>query len=253
VQPKPGGGYLVWGDADNGASVVVFDSATQQWTYNEFSYTPGSMYGMRGRENLDASGDLWMLRFVAFNGGNPVYSLDYRRPDGSWVTPAQPPVPGGALDIAAFRAFDDRQALLAEGNGRIWRYDGAAWLDLGIWRSGDYTYDLEMDAAGNVWACGTGGAARRDAETGQWQRYRVTNTSQYDSFNADLTLDPATGRLWACANAGPGFGGATHFDGTRWIGFNNYTYGLGVDWPFPDFCKLRSAGREATQRMVLLR
>ncbi len=149
------------------------------------------------------------------------------------MTPAQPPVPGGDLDIWAFRAFGDRQALLADGNGRVWRFNGTAWQDLGIWRTGGYTDDVDHRRAGNVWACGTGGAARRDAETGAWQRYRVTNTSQYDSFNADLTLDPATGRLWACANAGPGIGGATHFDGTRWIGFNNYTYGLGVDWPFP--------------------
>lgn len=232
VQPKPGGGYLVWGDADNGASVVVFDSATQQWTYHEFAFTAGSMYGMPGRESLDASGNLWMIRFVAFNGGNAVYSLDYRRPDGSWATPAQPPVPGGILDIWAFHAFGDRQALLADGNGRIWRYDGSTWLDLGIWRPGGFTNDLGIDAVGNVWASGSGGAAKRDAETGAWQRYRITNTSQYDCWNNDLAIDAATGRVWAGANAGPGYGGATMFDGTRWIGFNDYTYGLGVAWPF---------------------
>ena len=69
--------------------------------------------------------------------------------------------------------------------------------------------------------------------TGLWQRYRVTNTSQYDLFNADLSLDPATGDVYACANAGPGVGGMTQFDGTRWIGFNALQYGLGVAWPFP--------------------
>ncbi|MFN0150133.1 MAG: FlgD immunoglobulin-like domain containing protein [bacterium] len=233
VQPKPGGGYIVWGDADNGASVVAFDSDTNLWTYYEFSFTPGSMLGMPGRENLDDSGNLWMTRFVQFNGGTAVYSLDYRRSDGTWVTPAQPPIPGGNPSIWAFRAFGDREALLADGNGRIWRFNGTSWLDLGIWRAGGYTYDLEIDAAGTVWASGTGGAARRDAGTGVWQRYRVTNTSQYDSFNTDLALDPATGRVWACANAGPGYGGATMFDGERWTGFNNYTYGLGVPWPFP--------------------
>ena len=89
------------------------------------------------------------------------------------------------------------------------------------------------DELGNVWASGTGGAARRDATTGLWQRYRITNTSQYDYWNNDLTIDPATGHVYACANAGPGYGGMTKFDGTRWIGFNNYTYGLGVSWPFP--------------------
>lgn len=250
VQPKPGGGYLVWGDADNGTSIVVFDSATQQWTYHEFSFTPGSMLGMPGRESLDASGNLWMTRFVNFNGSTPVYSLDYRRPDGSWVTPAQPPIPSANPSIWAFTAFGDRQALLADGNGRIWRFDGAAWLDLGIWRAGGFTSDLAIDAAGNVWASGTGGAAKRDAETGAWQRYRVTNTSQYDSFNTDLSLDPATGRVWAGANAGPGYGGGTHFDGTRWIGFNNYTYGLGVAWPFPTDNSQAIGYRPATGSVV---
>ena len=47
------------------------------------------------------------------------------------------------------------------------------------------------------------------------------------------SLDPATGHVYACANAGPGVGGMTMFDGVRWIGFNNDQYGLGVPWPFP--------------------
>jgi len=34
-------------------------------------------------------------------------------------------------------------------------------------------------------------------------------------------------------NAGPGYGGFQKFDGTRWIGFNQYTYGLGYPFPFP--------------------
>lgn len=233
IQPKPGGGYIVWGDADNGASIVSFDSGTQLWTFHEFSYTPGSMLDMPGQDSADDAGNVWMTRFVQFNGSNPVYSLDYRRSDGTWITPPQPPVPGGATSIGAFRAFGHRQALLADGNGRIWRFDGAAWHDLGIWRAGGYTYDLGIDELGNVWACGTGGAARRDAATGAWQRYRITNTSQYDSFNNDVSLDPVSGHVYACANAGPGFGGMTMFDGTRWVGFNNQTYGLGVSWPFP--------------------
>jgi hypothetical protein len=77
-----------------------------------------------------------------------------------------------------------------------------------------------------------GGAAKRDPETGLWQRYRVTNTSQYDFFNQGLTIDPAGG-IYACANAGPGAGGMVRFDGTRWVGFNNEQYGLGQAWPFP--------------------
>jgi hypothetical protein len=233
VQPKPGGGYIVWGDADNGTSIVSFDSGTQQWTYHEFSFTAGSMLEMPGKDSVDDSGNLWMRRFVAFNGGDPVYSLDYRRSDATWVTPPQPPMPPGSPAIWAFRAFGDRQALLADGAGRIWRFNGTAWSDLGIWRDGNYTSDVNLDESGTVWACGTGGAARRDAGTGLWQRYRVTNTSQYDTSNEDLSLDPVTGHVYACANAGPGIGGMTKFDGARWIGFNNDQYGLGVPWPFP--------------------
>jgi hypothetical protein len=233
IQPKPGGGYLVWGDADNGASIVSFDSTTQQWTFQDFSFTPGSILDLAGKEAVDAAGNLWATRFVQFSGSTAVYSLDYRRVDGTWVTPPQPPIPGGNPSIWAFTAFGDRQALLADGNGRIWRFNGTSWLDLGVWRPGGFTYDVQIDAQGNVWASGTGGAARRDVATGLWQRYRVTNTSQYDSFNNDLAVDQATGHVIACANAGPGFGGMTKFDGARWIGFNNHHYGLGVSWPFP--------------------
>lgn len=229
IQPKPGGGYLVWGDADNGASIVVFDSATQLWTYHEFSYTPGSILDLVGRESVDGSGNLWAVRFVRFNGNTPVYSLDYRRIDGTWVTPVQPP---GNPSVSAFRAFGNLQALLVDSGGRVLRFNGTAWVDLGIWRAGNFTSDVIEDAAGNVWASGSGGAAKRDVATGIWQRYRITNTSQYDCWNNDISIDQATGHVYACANAGPGYGGMTKFDGTRWIGFNNYTYGLGVSWPF---------------------
>lgn len=232
VQPKPGGGYIVWGDADNGASIVSFDSGTQLWTFHEFSYTPGSMLDMPGKDSVDDSGNLWMRRFVGFQGNTAIFSLDYRRPDGTWDVPAQPPLPAIDPPIWAFRAFGDRQALLVDGNSRVRRFNGSTWQDLGIWRDGAYSYDVNIDSAGNVWACGTGGAAKRNAQTGVWQRYRVTNSSQYDYFNTDFSIDPATGRVYACANAGPGVGGMTMFDGTRWIGFNNDQYGLGYSWPF---------------------
>jgi len=227
VVPKPAGGYEVWGDADNGSSLVRFDSTTQQWTYLEFSFTPGSILDLAGKNAADALGNLWAWRFKQFNGGTAVYSLDYRKPDGTWVVPPQ------VAGSAGFRAFGDRQALAADGSGRVWRFNGTSWSDLGVWQAGASTYALNLDASGNVWASGVGGAARRDAVTGAWQRYRITNTGQYDPFGDDLSLDPATGRVWATANAGPGTGGMTMFDGARWTGFNNAQYGLGVSWPFP--------------------
>ncbi len=233
VQPKLGGGYLVWCSSENSSAIVSFDSATQLFTYHEFSYTIGSMLEMPGKDCVDDAGNLWMRRFAGFVGNQAVFTLDYRKLDGTWVTPAQPALPAVSPPIWAFRAFGDQQALLVDGNSRVLRFDGTNWIDLGIWREGAFSYDVNIDAAGNVWACGVGGAAKRDAATGFWQRYRVTNTSQYDLFNEDLSIDPETDNLYACANAGAGFGGMTLFDGTRWIGFNDAQYGLGYPWPFP--------------------
>jgi hypothetical protein len=89
-----------------------------------------------------------------------------------------------------------------------------------------------MDAAGNVWVSGNGGAARRDAVTGVWQRYRISNTAQIDYWVRDLSF-AANGDVWVTGNAGPGIGGIGVFDGLRWYNFNVLTYGLGGDWPFP--------------------
>lgn len=234
VQPKPGGGYLVWCDADNGASQAIFDSQTGAFSYQEFSFTPGSILEFLGKDSVDDTGHLWARRFVGFSGSNAVYSIDYRRPDGTWVTPAQPALAGGTPAVWAFKAFGDRQALLADGAGRVRRFNGSAWLDYGVWNGGGgFTNSLDIDASGNVWVAGSGGAAKRSAASGTWQRYRVTNTSQFDSFNNSLAIDAVGGRLAACANAGPGFGGMVLFDGQRWTGFNNFTYGLGKPWPFP--------------------
>jgi len=91
---------------------------------------------------------------------------------------------------------------------------------------------VDVDGAGNVWVAGNGGAAKRNVRTGQWQRYRITNTANFDSFNRDLTIDPVHGYVYTGANAGPGVGGMVRFDGQRWVGWDNLNYGLGFDWPF---------------------
>jgi hypothetical protein len=238
VQPKPGGGYIVWADSDNSSAIVSFDSSSQLWTFHEFSFTPGSLLELPGKDSVDDSGNLWARRFSHFSGIDPVYSLDYRTPSGTWVVPPQVSLPAVTPPIWAFTAHGNGKALLADGNSRIWSFDGAGWDDLGIWGDFTATYSLAVDSLGNVWASGIGGAAKRDVATGLWQRHRVSNSSQYDSFNADLHIDPATGRVAACANAGPGVGGMTVFDGVRWTGFNNDQYGLGEPWPFPsDNCQ----------------
>ncbi len=226
IQPKPGGGYYVWA-ADRGGSIAAtkrYDSTTQTWTTISPS-TPGNPRNLPGHACVDAAGNMWIMRVLA-NGFDT--QLDCLRPDGTWVGIAADPSGGGF----ALRAFGTLQAI-TDGNGQVWRYNGSSWQGLGDWGNISWTYDLGIDSNGAVWACGVGGAAKRDAQTGHWQRYRVTNTSQFDFFNDDLTVSQATGHVWACANAGPGAGGMVHFDGTRWTGYNQLTYGLGFNWPFP--------------------
>ncbi len=246
AQPKPGGGYYVWSADSYYGYVFRFDSATQAWTTLSFPSVPGDIAGMPGKDCVDDAGNFWALRLVPDGGWE---TLDYRRPDGSWVTPA-PPYPSASYNIAAFRAFGSAQALLVDGNGDVWRFNGSAWQSLGQWRPGPDTMDVSIDGAGNVWACGVGGAARRDASTGAWQRYRITNTSNFDQFNRDLTI-AANGDVYTGANAGAGIGGMTRFDGTRWTGWNQLTYGLGYDWPFPnDYCTAL-AYRPSTGRVAV--
>jgi hypothetical protein len=230
AQPKIGGGYYVWSADSYYGYVFRFDSATQAWTTLVFPPVPGDIAGMPGKDCVDDAGNFWAQRLVPDGGWE---TLDYRRPDGTWVTPA-PPYSSVTFDISAFRAFGNAQALLANGNGYVWRFNGASWQSLGQWRPGGNTEDVSIDGAGNVWVCGVGGAAKRDATTGVWQRYRITNTGNCDDFNRDLTIDTANGLVYTGANAGPGVGGMTRFDGERWVSWNNSTYGLGFDWPFPN-------------------
>jgi hypothetical protein len=211
----------------------MFDSDTQQWTTLNLVYpngSPGDVAGMPGKDCVDDAGNFWALRLTTPGGFD---SLDYRRPDGTWVTPPEP-YASVTFDIWAFTAWDSAQAILVDGQGQVFRFNGTAWSSLGVWRPGAFTYAVDVDVDGNVWVAGNGGAARRSAETGLWQRYRITNTGNFDSFNRDLTIDPATGDVYTGANAGAGIGGMTRFDGARWTGWNQATYGLGYGWPFPN-------------------
>ena len=235
VQPKPSGGYRVWSSARPPSQdyTFVFDSDTQQWTTIDVVYphgSPGDVAGMPGKDCVDGTGNFWALRLTSPGSYD---SLDYRRPDGTWVTPPEP-YDGVTFDIWAFSAFGDGQALMVDGQGQVFRFDGSSWSSLGVWRPGAFTYAVDVDGAGNVWVAGNGGAAKRNARTGQWQRYRITNTANFDAFNRDLTIDPVHGYVYTGANAGPGVGGMVRFDGQRWVGWNNATYGHGFEWPFPN-------------------
>ncbi|MHC4846327.1 MAG: ligand-binding sensor domain-containing protein [Planctomycetota bacterium] len=225
VQPKPGGGYTVWVQDGFWGTMITFDSATQLFTELPDTGHPGQVLGIPDRDAVDDAGNMWAWR-VAPSGGLATV-LDYRRPDGTWVSPPQV-----GVGADGFKAYGDGRAVGADGNNVVWRFNGTSWQNLGQWKTGTWTYAVDIDAAGNVWACGIGGAARRDEETGVWQRYRVTNTAMLDYFTRDLDLD-GQGGVWMTGNASPGVGGFQHFDGTRWFNYNDLTYGLGGPWGFP--------------------
>jgi hypothetical protein len=225
AQPKVGGGYFIWsGDRYFG------HSATGAWTY-WLPQARGEVAGIPGKDCVDDAGNFWALRMPAVAGDWE--TLDYRRPDGTWVSPT-PPYPGVTYGTSAFKAYADRRAILVDNLGEVFQFDGTSWVSLGTWRAGASSSVADVDAAGNVWVSGNGGAAKYDAQTGQWQRYRVTNTANFDSFNRDLTIDPVNGYVYTGANAAPGVGGMDSFDGTRWTCWDQLTYGLGHDWPFPN-------------------
>lgn len=239
VQPKATGGYLVWSSQrpPYQSYTFIFDSDTQQWTTIDVTYpngSPGDVAGMPGKDCVDDVGNFWALRLR--NPGD-FDALDYRRPNGTWVTPPEPYY-GVTFDIWAFKAYGNGRAVLVDGQGQVFQFNGSSWTSLGVWRAGAFTNAVDVDAAGNIWVAGTGGAAKRQVQTGQWQRYRVTNTSNFDDFNRDLTIDPVNNHVYTGANAAPGVGGMVRFDGTRWTGWDQLTYGLGHDWPFPnDYCQ----------------
>lgn len=226
VQPKPDGSYLVWSADTYFGYVFTFNSATNQYS-NYLPEAIGDIAGLPGKDCVDEAGNFWALRMSSDGNWE---TLEYQQPDGTWVYPT-PPYENISYYIDAFRAFGNGNALLVTENGETWRFDGTEWLNYGIWRPYETTNSVDIDIQGNVWVCGTGGAAKRDVATGNWQRYRITNTSQIDYFVRDLSFDN-DGNVWMTGNAGSGVGGFQMFDGTRWTGFNEYTYGLGNPFPY---------------------
>jgi streptogramin lyase len=227
IQVKPAGGYVVWIDGEGWNTMITFDSDTQLFSLLPQNNVSGEVVALPGNDCIDEEGNLWALRYTT--PGNP-FSLDYRKPDGTWVSPSQPS--SVITDIWAFKAFGNHEALITGLNSEVFQFTGSSWQSKGIWREGAYSYALDIDDAGNIWASGVEGAAKRDVATGLWQRYRITNTSQIDYWVEDLTIDDE-GNVWMTGNAGSGIGGFQKFDGTNWTGFNEYNYGLGYPFPFP--------------------
>jgi len=231
VQRKVGSGYWVYtsGRMPEISTTSVLDSATGQWTTIVPSGAPDEIVGLPGKDSVDEAGNLWALR--SRQPGEYV-NLHYRKSDGTWVTP-EPPYESVTFGIEAFKAYGNGRALLVDNGGTTWQFDGTTWHDRGAWRVGDGTMAVDIDSVGNIWVSGSGGAAKRNVATGEWQRYRITNTANFDTFNRDITINASTGDVYASANAAAGIGGMTRFDGVRWTGWNQLTYGLGFAWPFP--------------------
>ncbi|QQS35980.1 MAG: T9SS type A sorting domain-containing protein [Ignavibacteriales bacterium] len=227
IQQMQGGGYTVWISA--AGNVIAFNSNTQLFTTHTFNYNPGELVKTPGHNCVDEQNNLWIVRF---NSIAPFYFLEYKTTSGQWITPPQPPVPSVLNDIWAFKAYGNGSALLMDGNSELWQFNGTSWQSFGIWRQGGFSYGIDLDDNGNIWVTGIGGAAKRNAQTGSWQRYRITNSSQIDYWVEDISFDDS-GNVWMTGNAGPGVGGFQKFDGTRWIGYNNENYGLGYPFPFP--------------------
>lgn len=235
IRPMPTGqqplAYRVIAAGEGHGNLYHFESQGQSWTVPPFSGAAGEVAALVGKDSTDDDGYTWARR--ATSPGMPLeLARQSPHPSGSWFVPTEP-YAGFGDSILAFRALSGGRALMADGYGRVWMFDGAGWVDYGIWKEGPFvdTYAVGIHTDGTVWASGIGGMSRRDPSTGVWQRYRITNTANFDSFNNDL--DVRGNVVFACANAGPGAGGMVRFDGERWTGFNGLHYGLGHDWPFP--------------------
>jgi len=165
------------GDADNGSSSSPSTPARSSGRSTSSPTRRQHARHARSRER-GRLGPALDERFVRFEGSNAVFSLDYRPPDGTWVTPrslhrtGNPRLGVPRLRRSASAPRRRQRADLAFQWILLARPRRLAERGLHV-RPGD-------GCGGNVWASGTGGAARRDFATGVWQRYRITNTSQYD-------------------------------------------------------------------------
>jgi hypothetical protein len=236
IQPKPTGGYYVWAEYHESflsGFITRYDSVTGVWTNMPAQGGRGRIFILQEKDAVDDVGNVW-----AYDIGDDVFNdpltMGYLRPDGVWVEVPTPWPLGEINECAAFKAYGSGLAICGSSGGTIFGWNGKSWTDLGIGggqASAIEAIDIDV-ATGTVWATGAGGAARRDPVTGNWQRYRITNCSQGDNFVLDLSLTP-TGEVWTTANIASGIGGFQHFNGTRWRGFNQFTYDLPGAGPFP--------------------
>ncbi|MBK8268774.1 MAG: hypothetical protein IPK83_10920 [Planctomycetes bacterium] len=99
-----------------------------------------------------------------------------------------------------------------------------------VWGGGGSSFAEE--STGALWVAGAGGAARFDFETWSWRRHRFTNSSMISYFVEAISFGP-TGEVYLNGNAAPGMGGFNVFDGSDWVGVNDFNYGFGPAWGLP--------------------
>ena len=129
----------------------------------------------RAKDCVDDAGNLWARRFVAFSGSDAglLARLPHarrhlgrcRRSRPCRRTPADLGLPRLRRRRGAARRRQRPDLALQRHRLAGPRHLAATAATPTTWTS---------TALGNVWACGIGGAAKRDAATGLWQRYRVT-------------------------------------------------------------------------------
>ena len=233
VAPDLDGGFTVWfGSSEMG--MATYKDGEFFWYGNPWP-PADPMTPMRFMSNdpVDELGNMWMLTWSG---------LARRAPDGSFVVVGFPA--GLGTEVSRAYAASGGRCFLATYHGDTFLWNNG-WSYLGNW-GGSHTYAFAEDSTGTFWTGGIGGAAKH--EDGSWQRYRLTNSGMVGYFMRDIEFDNA-GNVYMNGNAGPGVGGFTIFDGTRWTCVNDFNYGIGPPWGLPsdeaDGLEVRANGNVA--------
>lgn len=166
----------------------------------------------------DSDGNLWLLM------SNGTYAR--RDPNGVFHNAGIAPEVG-AFSTASLTALSNGRAVVQAFGTNVQLYD-QGWSALPNWCGSAAAFS--EDSSGAIWVCGQGGAAKYEA--GAWRRHRFTNSSMLSYFIEAIAFG-AQGQVYINGNAAPGVGGFNIFDGTTWVGVNDFNYGFGPSWGLP--------------------
>jgi ligand-binding sensor domain-containing protein len=221
IEDEDGVGYTVWFNSPTNFGMGIYRDGVFQ-LLGDPQNPPSGVYPLNfmSVDPIDGEGNMW----VVTNEG-----LARRSRAGEYTVVGFPA--GLSTEVARVVALSGGRAALGTFYADVFMYDNG-WVSEGNWGGGTHTYALAEDSAGNLWAGGIRGAARRSAETGEWQRYRLTNTGMLSFWVYTIDFG-ADGRVYMNGNAGPGIGGFNIYDGVHWTGVNDANYGLGPVWGLP--------------------